>query len=65
MTSYHLTLLLTQACNLECTYCFTYDNKKTERIDKWNYLETTVIKIPEGQTASVGDTWDGQNVINL
>jgi hypothetical protein len=27
--------------------------------------ETTVIKIPEGQTASVGDTWDGQNVINL
>jgi hypothetical protein len=27
--------------------------------------ETTVIKIPEGQTASVGDTWDGQNVVNL
>ena len=27
--------------------------------------ETTVVKIPEGQTASVGDTWDGQNVINL
>jgi hypothetical protein len=27
--------------------------------------ETTVIKIPEGQTASIGDIWDGENVISL
>ena len=26
--------------------------------------ETTIIKVPEGQTASVGDLWDGENIIN-
>jgi hypothetical protein len=26
--------------------------------------EINIIKIPEGQTARVGDIWDGQNVIN-
>jgi hypothetical protein len=27
--------------------------------------ETTIIKVPEGQTASVGDIWDGQKVVSL
>jgi len=26
--------------------------------------ETTIIKVPEGQTANKGDVWDGQNIIN-
>lgn len=26
--------------------------------------ETTIIKVPEGQTAVVGDIWDGTNIIN-
>jgi hypothetical protein len=26
--------------------------------------ETTIIKVPEGQTASIGDVWDGENIIN-
>jgi hypothetical protein len=26
--------------------------------------ETTIIKVPEGQTASIGDIWDGENIIN-
>jgi hypothetical protein len=26
--------------------------------------ETTIIKVPEGQTANIGDIWDGQNIIN-
>ena len=25
--------------------------------------ETTIIKVPEGQTANKGDVWDGQNII--
>ena len=27
--------------------------------------ETTLIKVPEGQTAKAGDIWDGEKVINL
>lgn len=27
--------------------------------------ETTVIKVPEGQTASIGDIWDGTNIIKI
>ena len=27
--------------------------------------ETTIIKVPEGQTANKGDIWDGEKVINL
>lgn len=26
--------------------------------------ETTIIKVPDGQTAKVGDIWDGENIIN-
>jgi hypothetical protein len=26
--------------------------------------ETTIIKVPDGQTANKGDVWDGQNIIN-
>jgi hypothetical protein len=26
--------------------------------------ETTIIKVPEGQTANKGDVWDGENIIN-
>ena len=26
--------------------------------------ETTIIKVPEGQTAKFGDIWDGENIIN-
>ena len=26
--------------------------------------ETTIIKVPEGQTANKGDVWDGQGIIN-
>jgi len=27
--------------------------------------ETTLIKVPEGQVANVGDIWDGTNIINI
>jgi hypothetical protein len=27
--------------------------------------ETTLIKVPEGQTAKVGDIWDGTNIISI
>jgi hypothetical protein len=27
--------------------------------------ETSIIKIPEGQTAKIGDIWDGENVISV
>lgn len=27
--------------------------------------ETTIIKVPEGQTANKGDVWDGINIINI
>jgi hypothetical protein len=26
--------------------------------------ETTIIKVPESQTANIGDIWDGENIIN-
>jgi hypothetical protein len=26
--------------------------------------ETTIIKVPEGQTAKIGDIWDGQKIVN-
>ena len=26
--------------------------------------ETTIIKVPEGQTANVGDIWDGEKIVN-
>ena len=35
--------------------------------DQYNAIfaeETTIIKVPEGQTANIGDIWDGQNIIN-
>ena len=35
--------------------------------DQYNAIfesETTIIKVPEGQTAVVGDIWDGTNIIN-
>ncbi len=47
MKQYTLTLLLTQSCNMECKYCFTYDNGKNEKIDKYLYLEHTITKIRE------------------
>ncbi len=27
--------------------------------------ETTIIKIPEGQTPKIGDIWDGENIISI
>jgi hypothetical protein len=39
----------------------------TVMADQYNAIfesETTIIKLPEGQTAVVGDIWDGQNIIN-
>lgn len=35
--------------------------------DQYNAIfssETTIIKLPEGQTANIGDIWDGQNIIS-
>jgi hypothetical protein len=35
--------------------------------DQYNAIfsdETTIIQVPEGQTARIGDIWDGQNIIN-
>lgn len=29
-SSYHLMVMLTQSCNLQCTYCFSYDNSKSK-----------------------------------
>lgn len=39
----------------------------TERDNEYQAIfdsETTIVKIPEGQTAQVGDIWDGEKVIN-
>lgn len=35
--------------------------------DQYNAIfsdETTIIQVPEGQTARIGDIWDGQNIVN-
>jgi hypothetical protein len=35
--------------------------------DQYNAIfsdETTIIKVPEGQTANIGDIWDGENIIH-
>lgn len=44
-----------------------YSESGTERDNEYQAIfnsETTIVKIPEGQTAKVGDIWDGKKVIN-
>jgi hypothetical protein len=36
---------------------------KREQMEAIFSEETTIIKVPEGQTANIGDVWDGTNII--
>lgn len=36
---------------------------KREQMEAIFSEETTIIKVPEGQTANIGDIWDGTNII--
>jgi hypothetical protein len=44
-----------------------YGQPSTELNEKMEAIfesETTIIQVPEGQTAKMGDIWDGENIIN-
>lgn len=35
---YTLSIMVTQNCNMECTYCFSYDNKKEDYLDQDKFI---------------------------
>jgi len=41
------------------------NTEKNEQLLSIFESETTLIKVPEGQTANVGDIWNGTNIINI
>jgi hypothetical protein len=41
------------------------NTEKNEQLISIFESETTLIKVPEGQTANVGDIWNGTNIINI
>lgn len=37
---------------------------KTDQLNAIFSDETTIVKVPEGQVANIGDIWDGEKIIN-
>jgi hypothetical protein len=62
------TSLYSYVCN-DVILLTWFGQANTQRNDMMSAIfseeeETTIIKVPEGQTASIGDVWDGENIIN-